>query len=111
MSRQLYHLAMLPLILPGCADWSATPEHTLSHRGASVDAMITGQLYAPDQAAHPATTSLATGLEGRKAEAVLQHTYQEDTGSPERVRAPGQLNIRGGSSSSQGSSAQSGTAP
>lgn len=106
-----FHLAiLLSLGLQACADWSATPEHTISHRGASVDAMITGQLYAPDQAAHPAT-SLATGMEGRKAEAVLQRTYQEDTGSPERVRAPGQLNIRGGSSSSQGSSAQSGTAP
>ena len=55
--------------------------------------MINAQIYDPDKARYPATLA-PDGIDGQKADTVLQEAYRDDVGSSERVRKRAQLGIR-----------------
>ena len=61
--------------LNGCAEWSSTPTRVQSNYGESVRSLVSNQIYNPDKAQHPATL-LPDGMEGNKADAVLNSTYR-----------------------------------
>jgi hypothetical protein len=79
--------------LTGCPEWQATPVRVESAYGQADRSMLNAQIYNPDKARHPASLA-PDGLEGEKADTVLQETYRDDIGSSERVRKRAQLGIR-----------------
>lgn len=79
--------------LTGCPEWQATPVRVESAYGQADRAMVNAQVYDPHKALHPAALA-PDGMEGEKADTVLQEAYRQDIGSSERVRKRAQLGIR-----------------
>lgn len=97
----------LALLMAGCAGWSATPVRAQRNYGASVHAMVVNQIANPDKAAHPAPRA-PDGMEGNKADRVLEMPYRADIGSPQRARVSTTTSGSGYAGTS-GSSGMSGT--
>lgn len=101
MARGLLTISLIGA--SGCAEWSSNPVRTQADYGASVRNMVTKQIYNESKAQHPAV-SLPNGMEGNKADTVLNQTYRQDLGNPADIRhsplgTPG-LSGRGGSGGS-----------
>jgi hypothetical protein len=88
--------------LSGCPAWEATPLRVQQAYGQADRALLSNQIYDPVKARHPAALT-PDGLDGQKGESVLQETYRDDVGSPERVRKRAVLGIRNSSMGSGGS--------
>jgi hypothetical protein len=71
--------------LNGCAEWSSTPTRVQSNYGESVRSLVSNQIYNPEKAKNPATLA-PDGMEGNKADAVLQKAYRNDIGNPGDVK-------------------------
>ena len=61
--------------LGGCAEWSSTPARVQADYGNSVLSQVNNQIYNPDKAQHPAAL-MPDGMEGNKADTVLNTTYR-----------------------------------
>jgi len=68
-------LAISLTLLGGCAEWSSNPARTQADYGASVRNMVSKQIYSEDKAQHPADEA-PDGMEGNKANSVLEGTYR-----------------------------------
>lgn len=79
--------------LAGCQEWQAAPIRVENAYGQANRALVNSQIYDPGTVRQ--TASLAPdGMEGQKADTLLQETYRDDVGSSERVRKRAQLGIR-----------------
>ena len=74
-------LAISLMVLDGCAEWSSTPARVQADYGNSVRSLVNNQIYNPDKAQHPAAL-LPDGMEGNKADTVLEKAYRQDIGNP-----------------------------
>lgn len=74
-------LAISLIVLGGCAEWSSNPARTQADYGASVRNMVSKQIYNQNKAQHPAAM-LPNGMEGNKADTVLEKAYRKDIGNP-----------------------------
>lgn len=73
---RLFLVAIIVMLgLNGCAEWSSTPTRVQSNYGESVRSLVSNQIYNPDKAKNPATLA-PDGMEGNKADAVLNSTYR-----------------------------------
>jgi hypothetical protein len=63
------------MALAGCAEWSSTPARVQADYGNSVRSLVSNQIYNPEKARHPAAL-LPDGMEGNKADSVLNDTYR-----------------------------------
>ena len=70
--------------LAGCAEWSSTPARVEADYGNSVRSLVNNQIYNPDKAQHPAAL-LPNGMEGNKADTILQKAYRQDIGNPSNI--------------------------
>ena len=93
----------LMLLLSNCSEWKTEPTREINDYGKSVKNMVDNQLYNAYAYHHP-DPKIPEGMDGQKAGAVYQRTFQTDIGSAPRVRSLPQLNV---SSSSGGSGAPS----
>jgi hypothetical protein len=76
-SRMLCVLLSISLMsLGGCAEWSSTPARVQADYGKSVLSQVNNQIYNPEKAQHPAAL-LPDGMEGNKADRVLEKTYRD----------------------------------
>lgn len=82
-------LVALGSSLPGCTH--VEPARVDADHGVSNRAMVTHQYYDPAAARHPSTTA-PTGLDGAKAEKILQ-AYREDNSDRDFEDEGVQLNI------------------
>lgn len=87
----------------GCAGWTATPERLQADYGASVHTLVNNQIYDTEKYQHPGVLA-PDGMDGIKAESVLQDTYRNVTGKPEEVRKRVSAASSGGASSGGGTS-------
>lgn len=78
-------LAISLLALSACAEWSSAPTRTSAHYGASVRNMFDNQMYDPVKTRYPAALA-PDGIEGNKADRVLERAYREDLGKPSEIR-------------------------
>lgn len=79
--------------LAGCQEWQATPVRVENAYGQANRALVNAQIFDPGTVRK--TASLAPdGMEGQKADTILQEAYRDDIGSSERVRKRAQLGIR-----------------
>jgi hypothetical protein len=79
-------LAIIVMLgLNGCAEWSSTPTRVQSNYGESVRSLVSNQIYNPQKAKNPATLA-PDGMEGNKADTVLQKAYRNDIGNPGDVK-------------------------
>jgi len=85
------------MALGGCAAWKAPPARVEANYGASVRNMVFSQIANPDKARHPAAEA-PDGLDGVKAESVLDKAYRKDAGDPKRVRQHSTFGLPGLSS-------------
>jgi hypothetical protein len=102
----LYSSILILLLLGGCSEWSTEPTREKNDYGTSVKNMVDSQLYNAYAYHHP-DPNIPEGMDGQKAGAIYQRTYQTDIGSAPRVRSLPQLNISspaGGGSGGAGSS-------
>jgi hypothetical protein len=85
------------MILDGCVEWSSTPARVQADYGNSVRSLVNNQIYNPDKAQHPAAL-LPDGMEGNKADSVLNGTYREFIVKPaQSLSHPSVYGIDGGS--------------
>ena len=97
----------LPL-LNGCAQWSSNPARVQANYGASVRSLISNQIYDQNKAQH-AAAKLPDGMEGNKADSVLNGTYRALIVKPtETLTHPSTYGIdgRGAGTSKLGGSTQ-----
>lgn len=73
------------LLLAGCADWGSDPFRVQRDYGNSVRSLVANQINDPYTAEHPSPQPL-DGIEGNKANRILDQAYRTDIGSPQRVR-------------------------
>ena len=71
------------MALEGCAEWSSTPARVQADYGNSVRSLVNNQIYNPDKARHPAAL-LPDGMEGNKADTVLDEGLSPGHRQPER---------------------------
>ncbi len=76
-------LALSLTILSGCAEWSSNPARTRADYGASVRNMVSKQIYNEDKDQSPAALA-PDGMEGSKANSVLEGTYRSLIVRPEQ---------------------------
>ena len=101
-------LAISLLTLDGCAEWSSNPVRVQANYGASVRSLVNNQIYYPNKAQHPAAL-MPDGMEGNKADSVLNGTYRALIVKPtETLTHPSTYGIdgRGAGTSKLGGSTQ-----
>jgi hypothetical protein len=78
IQHQLRVFLLVIIVMLGlncCAEWSSTPTRVQSNYGESVRSLVSNQIYNPQKAKNPATLA-PDGMEGNKADAVLNSTYR-----------------------------------
>jgi hypothetical protein len=83
-STPLILLALSLMVLDGCAEFSSTPARVQADYGTSVRSLVNNQIYNPDKAQHPAAL-LPNGMEGNKADRILEKAYRQDIGDPKDI--------------------------
>lgn len=75
---------LLTVLLSGCSQWSSTPWRLQADYGASVNRMRLAQTLNPDRATHP-DQRLPEGMEGNKADKILENVYRQNLGAPDQI--------------------------
>ncbi len=76
-------LAIGLVVISGCAEWSSTPARVQDDFGSSVRNMVLQQTYNPAKAQSPSALAPA-GMDGNKANSVLENTYRGLIVKPEQ---------------------------
>ena len=78
--------------LSGCQSFSSYPDRVISDYGTSVHSLVQQSVYNGYKSEHPEMYA-PDGMDGQKATAAYQRSYQGDLGSPQKVRSPAVLGI------------------
>lgn len=88
-------LVLVTGLLGGCAEWDSRPYRVEQDFGNSVREMARAQTYDQSKALHPDPEPVKV-YDGKKGETVLEKTYRQDIGSPEKTEQNIIFNIGGG---------------